>query len=98
MKLIQIEISDLNEKILKHDLIDVQQWVQDALNGKINNIKIRLLKESQCALFNDHDVESIPASEEGCIELYFSRPYYKNRIERSLKEKDDFESILTKKY
>jgi len=84
MKIIQIEISDLDEKVLQHDLLDVQKWVQDAANGKINNVKKRLLKEAQEKLFSDPEVQSIPASEEGCLELYFSRPYYKKRETREL--------------
>jgi len=86
MKTIQIIIKDLDEKILQHDLLDVQRWIQDAVNGKINNVKTRLLKEAQESLFKDPEVEAIPASEEGCIELYFSRPNYKNRANR---EKND---------
>jgi len=82
MKIIQIEISDLDEKILQHDLLSVQQWVQGAVDGKINNVKKRLLKEAQEKLFNDAEIQSIPASEEGCLQLYFSRPYYKNRVDR----------------
>jgi hypothetical protein len=82
MKVIQIEISELDEKVLQHDLLDVQKWMQDAANGKISNVKTRLLKEAQEKLFKDPEIESIPASEEGCLELYFSRPYYKNRLQR----------------
>lgn len=82
MKTIQIEISELEEKILQHDLLDVQTWIQAAVAGKINNVKTRLLKEVQEKLFNDPEIESIPASEEACLELYFSRPYYKNRQAR----------------
>ena len=82
MKTIQIEISELEEKILQHDLLDVQAWIQSAINGKIDSVKTRLLKEAQEKLFNDPEIESIPATEEACLELYFSRSYYKNRQAR----------------
>lgn len=82
MKSIQTEINDLNEKILEHDLLDIQEWVNSAIIGKINNVKQRLLKEAQEKLFADPDIESIPATEEGILTLYFSRPYYKNRANR----------------
>lgn len=82
MKIIQIEISELDEKILQHDLLDIQQWVNDAIAGKINNVTKRLLKEAQEKLFADSEIESIPATVQGCVELYFSRPYYKNRADR----------------
>jgi hypothetical protein len=81
---IQVEISDLDEKVLQHDLLEVQRWIQDAVNGKINNVKKRLLKEAQEKLFSDPEVDSIPATEEGLLTLYFSRPYYKNREEKEI--------------
>ncbi len=81
---IQVEISDLDEKVLQHDLLEVQRWVQDAVNGKINNVKKRLLKEAQEKLFSDTEIDSIPATEEGLLTLYFSRPYYKNREEKEI--------------
>jgi len=79
---IQIEISDLDEKTLQHDLLDVQQWVQSAVDGKVNNIKKRLLKEAQEKLFADQEIETIPATEDGLLNLYFTRPYYKDRKRR----------------
>jgi hypothetical protein len=82
MKTIQVTIEDLEEKILQNELLDIQKWVQDAVDGKINNVKKRLLKEAQEKLLADPDVESIPATVEGMLELYFSRPYYKNREQR----------------
>ena len=81
---IQVEISDLDEKVLQHDLLEVQRWVHDAVNGKINNVKKRLLKEAQEKLFSDPEIDSIPATEEGLLTLYFSRPYYKNREEKEI--------------
>jgi len=82
VKTIQISIEDLDEKVLKHELLDVQDWVQKAVEGKINSVKTRLLKEAQEQLFKDPEVESMPASESGCLELYFSRSYYKDRAAR----------------
>jgi len=79
---ILIEINDLDEKVLQHDLLDVQQWVLESIDGKINNVKKRLLKEAQENLFKDSEIDTMPASENKLLELYFSRPYYKNRIMR----------------
>ncbi len=58
--------------------------MQDAIDGKINNIKKRLLKEAQEKLFADPKIDSIPASEEGLLTLYFSQQDYKNRIDREV--------------
>ena len=79
---IQISIGELDEKVLKHELLDIQKWVQDAIDGKINNIKKRLLKEAQEKLFADPKIDSIPASEEGLLSLYFSQQDYKNREQK----------------
>ena len=81
---IQISIDELDEKVLKHELLDIQKWVQDAIDGKINNIKKRLLKEAQEKLFADPKIESIPASEEGLLNLYFAQQDYKNRHARDV--------------
>jgi len=82
MKTIQAAIEDLEEKILQNELLDIQKWTQDAIQGKIGNIKARLLKEAQEKLLADPDIESIPATVEGMLELYFSRPYYLNRQQK----------------
>ena len=39
---ITVNIDDTNEKILKNDLLDINQWVQDAVAGKQNNCWKRL--------------------------------------------------------
>jgi hypothetical protein len=41
-------------------------------------------KEQQEKLFSDPEIDSIPATEEGLLTLYFSRPYYKNREEKEI--------------
>ena len=52
--------------------------MQNALDGKINSVKKRLIKEAQEKLFNDENIESIPATVSGSISLYFEQDYYKN--------------------
>lgn len=89
MKKIEIVLNDLQEKILEHDLLDIQQWVQNAIEGKINSVKKRLLKESQENLFVDEEVKMIPATEDGLLNLYFSRPYYQNRKQKEKKSNDE---------
>ena len=85
MKTIEIKISDFDKKVLEHELIiEVEQWAQDALNGKINSVKSRLVREAREKLFNDDQVESIPATVEGLVQMYFDRTYYKSRKQKSL--------------
>ncbi len=82
MKVFQIEISELDEKILSHVLIDPQQWVKDAVINKVANSKERSLIEAQSKLIADPEIDSMPANEESLLNLYFSRPYYMNRAQR----------------
>ena len=34
---ITVEIDDTDQKVLLNDLLDINQWVQDAVTGKKNN-------------------------------------------------------------
>jgi hypothetical protein len=82
MKIIQVKIQDLDEEVLKHDILDVQDWLQKAIDGKINSVKQRILVDAQQKLFSDPEIQSIPANTDSFLQLYFSRPYYKNREAR----------------
>ena len=70
-----VEITDIDEKILKHNLPgdDLNKWVNAAIVGKINHIKKGLLREAQTAIFSDTNIEFIPATEEGLLNAYFSK-------------------------
>ena len=77
-----VTISDIDEKVLKNDLLDIQQWVQNAVDGKVNNCKKRMIAEWQPIFFADLAVDSIPADETAFINLVVARDDYKNRAER----------------
>jgi len=79
---ITISISDIDEKVLKNDLLDIQEWVQGAVYGKIGNCQKRMIAEWQPKLFADPDVDSIPADETAFINLVIARDDYKNRAQR----------------
>ena len=79
---ISVTISDIDEKVLKNDLLDIQEWVQGAIEGKVNNCKKRMISEWQPKLFADPAVENIPADETAFINLVVSRDDYKNRVQR----------------
>jgi len=79
---ITISISDIDEQALKNDLLDIQEWVQGAVDGKIGNCKKRMIAEWQPKLFADPDVENIPADETAFINLVVARDDYENRVQR----------------
>ena len=75
-------LSSLEESVLKNDLLDVQDWVNGAINGKINNCKKRMIREWLPKLYADDSVSSIPASEDEIVALIVARDDYKNRAAR----------------
>jgi len=79
---VTINISDLDEKILLNDLLDIDDWVQLAVLGKINNCKKRMANGATAVLKADASVETMPATDDGLISALLSRDDYKNRAER----------------
>ena len=75
-------LTSTEEIVLKNDLRDIQDWVDNALLGKINNCKKRMIAEWQPKLTADPDVESIPADDDKLIALIVARDDYKTRLER----------------
>ena len=84
---VTVNINDLDEKILLNDLLDIDDWVQQAVIGKINNCKKRMAAEATAVLKADDSVESMPATDDGLITALLDRDDYKNRAERDAAEK-----------
>ncbi len=79
---ITIDISDAEEACLKNDLLNINTWVMDAVKGKINQCRKRLIREWQPRLFADPAVTTIPGDEDGFITVVFAHPDYKDRATR----------------
>jgi len=75
-------LSTAEEAVLLNDLTDIQNWVDGAITGKINNCKKRMIAEWQPKLTADPEVESIPADDDKLIALIIARDDYKTRVER----------------
>ena len=75
-------ISDTDEKLLLNDLLGIQDWVDGALTGKINNCWKRFQSEWTTKLLNDESVSAISASREEFVEQVTNRSDYKNRTQR----------------
>ena len=74
-----ITITDTDLLALNNDLLDVDAWIQDAVAGKINACKKRMINEWQSVLFNDPEVTSIPATQDEFITAVVAREDYNNR-------------------
>ena len=75
-------ISDTDEKLLLNDLLGIQNWVDGALTGKINNCWKRFQSEWTPKLLDDTSVSAISASREEFVEQVTDRSDYQNRAQR----------------
>ncbi len=86
-----VSLTDLQQKILKNDLYSdtdnagLDKWIQDAVDGKINNCWKRFQREWTTKLMEDDSfTDSIPSNQADFVALVTARSDYKNR-----KAKDD---------
>lgn len=84
-----VELTELEQQILKHQLLNVNEWIQGAVRGKINKCRKAMLQEASRALLSDPDTENIPATEEGVLSTFMSMTGYKNREDRELESMTD---------
>ena len=86
----QITLTDLQQKILSNDLYNdtdnagIDKWIQDAVDGKINNCWKRMRQEwTQKLMDDDSFTDPIPSNQEDFVTLVTSRSDYQNRKSRS---------------
>jgi len=77
-----VTISTADETALNNDLLDIDTWIQDAVTGKINNCKKRMINTWRPIIFADDSVATIPANDDDFIALVVARDDYKTRAER----------------
>lgn len=80
--IITVNISNDEEACLLNDLLDIDDWVQKAVIGKVNQCRKRLIREWQPKLFADPNVATIPGDEASFISAVLVRPDYKDRTAR----------------
>ena len=84
-----VSLTDLQQKILSNDLYNaadnagLDKWIQDAVDGKINNCWIRFQSEWTTKLMNDDSfTDPIPSNQTDFVNLVTARSDYKNRKKR----------------
>ena len=84
-----VSITDLQQTILSNDLYNdtdnagLDKWIQDAVDGKINNCWKRMRTQWTQKLMDDPSfTDSIPSNQADFVNLVTSRPDYKNRKAR----------------
>ena len=84
---ITIEVDDTDQLVLKNDLLDIDDWVQQAMTGKINNCWKRMQSEWTTKLMNDESfTDSIPSNKADFVTLVTGRSDYKDRAARDAEE------------
>jgi len=85
-----VSITDDDQKLLSHDLYNdtsnnagLDKWIQDAVDGKINNCWKRFRSEWTTKLMDDSSfTDPIPSNKADFIALVTARSDYKNRKQR----------------
>ena len=76
-------ITDEEEKILKDSILDIKDWIDKAIDGKISNSSGRLAVRRRNELIKSGET-TIPASDLDLARNAFADPEYKNRSQREL--------------
>ena len=79
-KTITLNIPDNDLKVVENDVIDAEQWIRDAWNGKFNKCKDRLIKQEVDRSLQEGT--AIPSTSDAIIQKAFSRLDYKPRKDR----------------
>jgi len=84
-----ITLTDLQQKILSNDLYNdtdnagIDTWIQEAMDGKLNNCWKRFQREWTDKLMNDDSfTDAIPSNQADFVALVVARADYKNRKAR----------------
>ena len=90
-----VVLTDLQQQILANDLYTdtdnagLDTWIQNAIDGKINNCWKRMQTEWTTKLMNDSSfTDPIPSNQADFVKLVLARSDYKNR-----KARDDASKI-----
>ena len=84
---ITVTINDTNQKCMKNDLADINDWVQKAVEGKCSNCWKRFQREWTQKLMDDETfTDPIPSVKADFIELILARPDYKDRATKEAEE------------
>jgi hypothetical protein len=90
-----VTLTDLQQKILSNDLYNdtdnagIDEWIQGAIDGKLNNCWKRMQTEWTTKLMNDDSfTDPIPSNQADFVALVTARSDYQTR-----KQRDDASSI-----
>ena len=86
---VTITLNDKEQAIMNNDLLDIKEWIEGAVGGKMNNCWKRMQTEWTTKLMNDDSfTDPIPSNQADFVTLVTGRDDYKTR-----KERDEAESL-----
>ena len=95
----EITLTDLQQTILSNDLYNdtdnagLDDWIQKAVDGKINNCWKRMRQQWTQKLMDDESfTDPIPSNQEDFVALVTTRSDYKNRKARDDASEHPFDS------
>ena len=78
-----VDVTDTEQAILLNDLLNINDWLQAAMDGKKNNCWKRMQSEWTTKLMNDDSfTDSIPSNQADFVALVIARDDYQTRTER----------------
>jgi hypothetical protein len=84
MKVIRngIDISDADIKVLQNDILNIEDWINGAIAGKIASCKTRMIETWTPKLLGDPGVNTLPGNEAALINVITQHPDYLSRSDR----------------
>ena len=80
---VTVTVDDTDQMVLKNDIIDIDSWVQEAVEGKIYNCWKRMQNNWTTKLIDDSSfTDPIPSNKTDFVTLVTSRADYKDRAAR----------------
>ena len=84
---VTINIDDTDQAVLSNDLLNIDEWVQGAVTGKINNCWKRMQQDwTQRLMDNETFTDSIPSNKADFVAMITARDDYQTRAERDAAE------------
>jgi hypothetical protein len=82
-----VDVTDTEQAILLNDLLNINDWLQGAMDGKKANCWKRMQSEWTTKLMNDDSfTDSIPSNQADFVALVTARDDYQTRTERDAAE------------
>lgn len=80
-KVYQRTLTEFEQTVLLHDLLDIDEWINGMILGKINNCKKRAALAYRDVLKKE-GAASVPVDDGEAAKALFARPDYKSRKQR----------------